>query len=92
MDARARPGFDQAKDYYTSEEVAQFMKPKKKVQAEQALWRSCFDPFEPDSVKAVFRNTCPSSLPCSALAAADVVLCVALLTHKHLDLDRAKDI
>ncbi len=31
VDARARPAFDQAKDYYTSEEAAQFMKPKKKV-------------------------------------------------------------
>ena len=31
VDARARPGFDQAKDYYTSEEAAKFMKPKKKV-------------------------------------------------------------
>lgn len=33
VDARARPAFDQAKDYYTSEEAAQFMKPKKKVSA-----------------------------------------------------------
>lgn len=33
VDARARPAFDQAKDYYTSEEAAQFMKPKKKVGA-----------------------------------------------------------
>lgn len=31
VDARARPDFDQAKDYYTSEEAAKFMKPKKKV-------------------------------------------------------------
>ncbi|KAL3145439.1 hypothetical protein ABBQ38_001683 [Trebouxia sp. C0009 RCD-2024] len=31
VDARARPGFDQAKDYYTSEEAAKFMKPKKKL-------------------------------------------------------------
>ena len=30
-DNRQRPGFDQAKDYYTSEEAAQFLKPKKKV-------------------------------------------------------------
>lgn len=33
VDARARPAFDQAKDYYTSEEAALFMKPKKKVGA-----------------------------------------------------------
>ena len=31
VDNRARPAFEQAKDYYTSEEAAQFLKPKKKV-------------------------------------------------------------
>ena len=31
IDAKDRPAFDQAKDYYTSEEAAQFQKPKKKV-------------------------------------------------------------
>ena len=41
VDARARPGFDQAKDYYTSEEAAKFMKPKKKVQM-QASSCLCF--------------------------------------------------
>lgn len=35
--ARARPGFDQAKDYYTSEEAAKFTKPKKKVQLQASV-------------------------------------------------------
>ena len=31
INAKDRPAFDQAKDYYTSEEAAQFQKPVKKV-------------------------------------------------------------
>ena len=41
VDARARPAFDQAKDYYTSEEAAQFMKPKKKVGASGVSLGKC---------------------------------------------------
>lgn len=31
IDPKDRPALDQAKDYYTSQEAAQFQKPKKKV-------------------------------------------------------------
>ena len=36
MDAKDRPSYTQAKDYYTSEEAAQFQKPKKKVRLADA--------------------------------------------------------
>ncbi|DBA93483.1 TPA: hypothetical protein ACH3X3_013582 [Trebouxia sp. C0006] len=43
VDARARPAFDQAKDYYTSEEAAQFMKPKKKVKKKVRVRKAAED-------------------------------------------------
>lgn len=65
VDARARPGFDQAKDYYTSEEVAKFMKPKKKVISHPSM---AADAYRAGSscvhVKPVCENCCSATCTC----------------------------
>lgn len=43
VDNRARPAFEQAKDYYTSEEAAQFVKPKKKVKKKVRVRKAAED-------------------------------------------------